>query len=306
MSNNILIGAEGVDGANFLACCLTMSDEVYFNNCSLNEKVEYFFNGMTHIEKRNTLPIWSDVSMLFQNCYHLRSKMTLTANQSKTTYESVRSTLNNKTLINKVSMPSFWPLDILKSKNPEDPIVKLFESKYFIGLINPDLFISLRTLLDNSDDSEFNLNLLNVEEFNSLSEEIKESIKNNYQSGVERLFEFNSDIPTFDKWNMANMECHIDYMNMRMNTEKMNNDQMKDLYKKYNDLLKDKITHQWDCNWFLSEEETFENIKFLYSEMNLGECNQKLIREMYKVWIRRIDYIKKSHVKAFINTDDES
>jgi hypothetical protein len=81
---------------------------------------------------------------------------------------------------------------------------------------------------------------------------------------------------------------------------------MKDLYKKYNDLLKDKITHQWDCNWFLSEEETFENIKFLYSEMNLGECNQKLIREMYKVWIRRIDYIKKSHVKAFINTDDES
>lgn len=303
-NNNILIGAEGVDGANFLACCLTMSDKVYFNNCSLTEKVKYFFNGMTHIEKMNNLPIWSDVSMLFQNCYNLRSITTLTANQSKTTYESVKSTLNNKTLINKVCMPSFWPLDILKSKNPEDPILKLFESKYFIGLINPDLFISLRTVLNNSDDSEFDLDLLNIEEFNLLPKEIIESIKNNYQSGIERLFEFNSDIPTFHKWNMVNMKCHVDYM--RMNAEVKNNDELKDLYKKYNDLLKDKITHQWDCNWFLTEDDTFENINFLYSEMGLGECNEKLIREMYKVWIRRIDYIKKSHIRAFINTDDES
>ena len=40
MNNNILIGAEGIDGANFLACCLTMSDEVQFNDCNLNEKID--------------------------------------------------------------------------------------------------------------------------------------------------------------------------------------------------------------------------------------------------------------------------
>jgi hypothetical protein len=57
------------------------------------------------------------------------------------------------------------------------------------------------------------------------------------------------------------------------------------------------ITHEWDCNWFLTEDETIKNVKSLYSEMNLGKFNEKLIREMYKIWIRKIDYIKKSHVK---------
>lgn len=67
------------------------------------------------------------------------------------------------------------------------------------------------------------------------------------------------------------------------------------LYEKGNELLKTKITHEWNCNWFLDEDETFENIDRLYSEMNLGKCNEKLIRKMYKVWIRRINYFKETH-----------
>jgi hypothetical protein len=74
------------------------------------------------------------------------------------------------------------------------------------------------------------------------------------------------------------------------------------LHKEDNNLLKTMITHQWDCNWFLTEEETIENVKRFYSEMNLGKCNEKLISEMYKVWIRKMDYLKKWH----INDPDKS
>lgn len=300
-NNNILIGAEGLDGANFLVSCLSMSDEVYYNNCTLEEKIEFFFKGMSNIQKKNGLPIWSDVSMLFHSCARIKNDLRFSTHQSKKLYESVKSTVNDKTLISKVAMPQPWPLKILMSKNPEDRLVKLFESKYFIGLVNPDLFISLRTLLDDKefvDDSIPDLDLFTVQEFNLLSEEEKQKVKDNYRSGIERLFKFKPDIPTIHAWNMSNMECDIDYKRQHDNVD-VNMNVVEDLYKESNDFVKTMITYEWDCNWFLTEDETFENIKFLYSEMNLGKLNEKLIREMHKTWINRIDYIKKSHIKEF-------
>lgn len=300
-NNNILIGAEGLDGANFLVSCLSMSDEVYYNNCTLEEKIEFFFKGMSNIQKKNGLPIWSDVSMLFHSCARIKNDLRFSTYQSKKVYESVKSTVNDKTLISKVAMPQPWPLKILISKNPEDPLVKLFKSKYFIGLVNPDLFISLRTLLDDKefvDDSIPDLDLFTVQEFNLLSEEEKQKVKDNYRSGIERLFKFKPDIPTIHAWNMSNMECDIDYKRQHDNVD-VNMNVVEDLYKESNDFVKTMITYEWDCNWFLTEDETFENIKFLYSEMNLGKLNEKLIREMHKTWINRIDYIKKSHIKEF-------
>jgi len=300
-NNNILIGAEGMDGANFLASCLTMSDEIYFNNCSFEEKVKFFFKGMAHIPKRNELPIWSDVSMLFNNCHRRYTRLILQNYQSKVLYESVKSTVKDKILINKVQMPQPWPLKILMSKNSQDPLVKLFESKYFIGMINPDLFISLRTVSDKQNflgDSIYNLGLMTVEEFNLLTKEEQEKLKYKYQSNIERLFTFRDDIPTLHAWNMFNMRCDVDYgkhedkkIEYKEITEKLQSESK--------ELIKNRITHEWDCNWFLNEDETIENIKLLYSDINLGEFNEKLIRKMYKIWIYRIDHIKKIYINEF-------
>lgn len=285
MNNSILIGAEGLDGANFLCSSLTMSDEVYFNNYTLEEKVKFFFECMSKVHRTNGLPIWNDCSMLFSSCARAKDKL------SFSTYQSKVKTFNNKTVINKVRLPVFWPLSIHMEKNPEDSLSKLFQPTYFVGLINPDLFISLRTVLIDSkfiDDLIPDFNLLTVAEFNLLPKDVQDKIKQNYQSEVDRLFK--CEITSIHKWHMSNMQCHINDMNIiAKETENLH------LYKKGNELLRTKITYEWDCNWFLNENETFEKINQLYYEMNLGKCNEKLIREMYKVWIRRINYFKESH-----------
>ena len=300
MNNNILIGAEGIDGANFLASCLTMSDEVYFNNCALEEKVKFFFRGMSNIREINGLPIWSDVSMLFHSFSRGKNNLIFSTYQSKKIYHSVNSP---KTLISKVSMPQFLPLRTLMLKDPEDRLIQLFGSKYFIALVNPDLFISLRTVLDNKDVSIPNLDLFTIEKFNCLTKKEQEKIKSSYQSDIERLFQFKPSGPTIHSWNMHNMKCDIDY---RTQHDDVNMDVIEDIFNKSSDFMKPLITHQWDCNWFLNEDETIENIKLLYSEMNLGKFNENLIRKMYMVWIEKIDYIKKSHIREFdcaINND---
>ena len=287
--NNILIGAEGLDGANFLASCLTMSEKVYFNNVNLNEKIKFFFNGMSHIPKKNGVPIWSDVSMLVSNCARAKEKLKLSV------YHSRPKTLNDKHLISKICLPIFYPLLTHSIKNSEDPLTKLIDSKYFIGLINPNLFISLRSVLIDSklvDNTIPNFNLFTVEEFNSLPTDIKEKIKYNHQSKIEQLF--NYEIHSTHKWHMSNMECYVNEMDIILQENKNLH-----LYKESNELLKNKITHEWDCNWFLTEDETVEHIKILYSELDLGKCNEQLIRKMYKIWIHRINYVKKSCVKAF-------
>lgn len=297
-NNNILIGAEGLDGANFLASCLTMSDEVYFNNYTLIDKIEYFFKGMSEIEEKNGVPIWSDVSMLFSSCAREKNKVSFSIYQSKSLYESLEPNLNNKSLISKVRLPVFWPLKVLVLKNPQDPIVKLFESKYFIGLVNPDLFISLRSVLGYSElnnHQDYNLDLLTISEFNFLPKETQETIKHNCRSNFKRLFD--SDIFDHHKWNMSNLECDLDYI--KVIESHINNNKDGNLYKEDNQLLENKITHQWNCNWFLTEGDTIENIKILYSEFNLGKCNEKLICKMYKVWYDRMEYIKKWYMREF-------
>lgn len=307
-NNNILIGAEGIDGANFLAACLTMSDKVYFNDGTLQDKKEFYFNRMDNIPEINGLPIWKDVSMLFQSCARHKSQISLGTYQCKDLYEA--TTLGDRSLISKVHLPLFWPLINLIAKNPDDPLVKLFEPKYFIGLISPDLFISLRTVLGGSE-----LDLTTIADFNLLPKKVQEKFKSDYRTDIDRLFK--CEIPTYtgpicDKWDMLNMKCDVDrpehfypenrsYKVRSDNTEyyTSSRERIRDIYEKSNELLKSRITHQWDCNWFLTEKETVKNIKLLYSELDLGKCNQTLIRSMYRTWIHRIDSIKKIHIESF-------
>jgi hypothetical protein len=171
-------------------------------------------------------------------------------------------------------------------KNISHPVADMFRSKYFICLVNTKLFASLRSVkleednrIKGSWDDDFApipdikwfdgpltkmdkiTNSITVSEFQSLPKKVKDTLISHHDSNMEDLFN------------------------------------LTELYKTDNDLLKTLITHQWDCNWFLSEDETIEQLKFLYLEMNLGKLNEKVIREMYKVWIQKMDYIKKWYIK---------
>jgi hypothetical protein len=295
-NNDILIGHLGWDGCHFLGSCLSMSDEVYFNNFTLRGKVEYFFKGMANIEKVNGKPIWNDVFMFFGTSYqteghiHYRNVWINDVDNNFETFE-FNSDSQQKTRVSRLHVPVYYPLREMVEKNISHPVVNMFKSRYFICLVNTHLFASLRSIKIENDtrtpdnwDAEFAIipdvkwfggplteideitNSITVSEFKSLPKDVQEKVKLSRNSNLEDLFNLTK------------------------------------LHKEDNDLLKTMITHQWDCNWFLTEEETIENIKRFYLEMDLGKCNEKLISEMYKVWIRKMDYLKKWH----INDPDKS
>ena len=293
MNNNILIGHLGWDGCHFLCSCLTMSDEVYFNNFTLRGKIEYFFKGMSTISKVDGRPIWNDVFMFFGSSYqtdgaiHYRHAW---INDFHNHFEqfSVDSGLEHKTRISRLHVPIYYKLEEMLEKNISHPLVDMFKSKHFICLVNTRLFSSLRSIKVDHDlrvpnpnrwDKGFApipdvkwfdgpltevdeiTNSTTVSEFKLLPKEIQETIRSTNNRSLDDLFN------------------------------------LTELYKSDNDLLKSMITYEWDCNWFLDEQETIENIKILYSKMNLGKCNEKLISKMYKVWVDKMDYIKKWYIK---------
>lgn len=296
MNNNILIGHLGWDGCHFLGSCLTMSDKVYFNNFTLRGKVEYFFKNISSIEKVNGKPIWNDVFMFFSTSYqtdgyiHCRYAW---VNDIKNNFEQFEhdSTLRQTTRLSRLHVPIYYQLQDMLEKNISHPVVEMFKSKYFICLVNSHLFASLRGIKidhDNRVDDNWEdgfavipdikwfdgpltevdeiTNSITVSEFQKLSKEMQEKIKSHRNLSLDQLFDLTK------------------------------------LHKDDNNKLKELITHEWDCNWFLNEEDTVKNIKRLYYEMDLGKCNEKLIREMYKVWVRKMDYIKKWHMN---DSEDE-
>jgi len=290
-NNNILIGHLGWDGCHFLCACLTMSDKVYFNNFTLRGKTEYFFKGMSNVNEVNEKPVWNDVIMFHGSSYqtegyvHYRHAWINDLSNNFEQFES-DSKSENDFLVSRLHIPIYYSLTNLFKKNISHPVAEMFRSKYFICLVNTHLFASLRGIKLSHDDGAvdswdegfaiipdirwFNgpltkidkiTNSITVSEFLSLPNEIQKNIKNHHRSDINDLF----------------------------NLTKLNKDD--------NNLLKNLVTHQWDCNWFLNEEETIENIKQLYSKIDLGECDEKLLREMYKVWIHKIDYLKKWHIQ---------
>jgi len=287
MNNNILIGHLGWDGCHFLCACLTMNDNVYFNNFTLRGKVEYFFKGMSDITKIDGKPVWNDVFMFYGSSYQTEGVVHYRHAWVNDAFEQFESDFNSekKSLISRLHVPIYYPLKDMIQKNISHPVVEMFKSKYFICLVNPQLFASLRGIkvdYDNRSSGNWDdgfaiipdvkwfdgaltevdeiTNSITVSEFQRLPKETQEKIKSHRDLSLDQLFDLTK------------------------------------LYKDDNNKLKELITHQWDCNWFLTEDETVEHIKILYSEMNLGVCNEKIIRKMYKIWVDKMDYLKKWHM----------
>jgi len=50
--------------------------------------------------------------------------------------------------------------------------------------------------------------------------------------------------------------------------------------------------YSWDVNWYLSEQDTLNNIEILYNKFGLTGFDRNLISEFYNIWIDRMDLLK--------------
>ena len=56
----------------------------------------------------------------------------------------------------------------------------------------------------------------------------------------------------------------------------------------YYDIFLNKTSFIWDVNWYLSEDDTANNIKRLYDILGFDDYDDDLIREMYQGWIESL------------------
>lgn len=262
LENSIIVAHHHSDGANFLINCLSMSDHVYFNNLTKKNKVLYFFSRIT-----NQPEIWNDICMW-------------SGEINATNIE-----LNQFNTLKNFLIKFHYPLGIDKNDIRQLKNLKLIDlylssrKKYLIVFENSTLFSCLRHFFDengvshtcyqpiNSDKillpkDDF-LNNLTIQEYFLLSEEQKNQLKNKYELNFETMIEFLNDDLESNEHNFQ--------------------------YTKY---LSQDYTFIWNVNWFLSEDDTVNNMQKLYQIFEFDDWNEELIRIMYKKWIKKLDEIK--------------
>lgn len=70
---------------------------------------------------------------------------------------------------------------------------------------------------------------------------------------------------------------------------------LKSIYKN-SDFVYPKSYFVWDTNWYLDFNDTLKNIQTLYEKLELKDFNEKFIQLYYKMWIQKIDEIKREKV----------
>lgn len=109
-------------------------------------------------------------------------------------------------------------------------------------------------------------------------------------------------------WSLAGEEdiiFEIDNLKEKFRTfsefSKLNNDERTKIIEKYSDktqlysqslISNKKSTYVWDTNWFLSYEDTIDNLQKLYDIFDLGDIDKKSIKEYYTCWMNKIDNLK--------------
>ena len=56
----------------------------------------------------------------------------------------------------------------------------------------------------------------------------------------------------------------------------------------YYDLFLNKTSFLWDVNWYLTEDDTANNVKKLYDILGFDDYDDDLIRDMYRGWIKSL------------------
>lgn len=262
--DKIVVIHLGSDGGNFLINCLTMSNDIWFNGLSKRDKIGIYFKRTFSNNKS-----WQDVIMW---TWDFENKQ---LNPLYFDYE-----LNNIPKDKKVIIKSHYYF-LHKISDFERKFLKT-DNCFIITFQNPIIFSCLRNFFSNnisncctcktySEGSPFpvdeKLNFLTVMEYSKLGKNEKKEFEKKYNTDVYTLA--NNFIEVNDRPNSF--------------------DEIIQFYKNLQ-------SYDWNVNWFLNENDTVSNIKKLYDVLELSDFDEKLIRKMYKIWISKLDEIKKYQI----------
>jgi hypothetical protein len=275
MKNIIVVAYQGGDGGNFLINCLTMSNKVTCPRLSKNDKIQYFFDNLTEIGNK-----WVDVNMF---SYSLMADE-IDAHQMFLSKES-------ENIIMKIHYPLFTINENInneiKIKNLNTIKKVLEKRKLLIVFENPMVFSRLRHFSDSDSKCPMSesfvpletetypkdelLNVTTISEYKSFPKEKKQEIENKYNMSISKLIEI---VPPYKP------EYDLFFMGDVIPEQKSS-------------------IYIWNVNWYLDEEMTLYNIKKLYETLEFDDYDEKLIRDMYRSWIKKLDEIKKYHVEIY-------
>jgi hypothetical protein len=289
--NSIIVSHFSGDGGNFLIAALTMSDKVKVGNGKIQgkkQKINYYFEKLDPDRKR-----WSDLTMwsgfLYNNDKHSGLRLSGLTDSSYYIY--------------KHHYPTFIPedLNLPKEKEPsveqrEKGIIELLNkistktNCFSICFKNPTIFTALRHYFFNSVSRTCNykfekcnsgntyhpyidfpmdeeLNQLTIEEYQSISKERQNYFIEKYSTSYEQI-----------------LSC-------------VKNKKYHKFCDSFIDFYENRISFIWDVNWFLSEDDTANNIERLYDILEFDDYDDDLIRRMYRSWISRLSKIVELHRK---------
>lgn len=276
--NKIVVIHLGSDGGNFLINCLSMSDDIWFNNLSKRDKIAHYFEKTLSNNKS-----WLDVTMWTVDL-PTRKKLD---SISIFFYNGLNKFSKNMKIIIKSHYYFFEEITDVFS---EFQLLKKNNS-FVITFQNPIIFSCLRNFFINdisnccgydicsqSLGSPFpvdeKLNFLTVSEYSRLTNKEKKEFEKKYNTDVYTLA--NNFIEVNDRTNSF--------------------DEIIQFYKNLQ-------SYDWNVNWFLNENDTVLNVKKLYDVLELNDFNEKLIRKMYKAWIYKLDEIKKYQIDKHKSED---
>jgi hypothetical protein len=265
MIRKIIIGHQAGDGANFLISCLSMSDDIYYFGLNKNEKL-------------NDPCMWS-------MC--LTSK-TITFNENYTNHFLDEKITSN--FIFKIEYP--FNINIDGNVDRQEKIIKFTDQFISSGsrLIlfeNPTIFFCLRNFFDNNGISNIFpydifcypkgfypkdeiLNNLSIKQYFNLPIDTKKYFEEKYNMTISDVV-YRDNLVSYGFANIEDIQKQCEY------------------FKKY-------CSYTWNVNWYLSEKDTIDNIKRMYNFLNISGYDEKIIRLMYRTWIKKLDLLKKKHL----------
>lgn len=302
--NSIIVTHFSGDGGNFLIAALTMSDKVKIGNGQIqgkNEKIDFYFEEIhadRHKKRWTDFDMWSGFLYVFNSDEY----STLSIDSIKQTRRFRISGLSDSSYyIFKHHYPTYNPefLDIPENKvqladYAEKSTISLLNNIstktncFSISFKNPTIFIALRhyfvdgcsltcnyrfeecgfgnlysEYIDYPIDEE--LNGLTIEEFQSIPKERQNYFIEKYPTSYEEILSCVKD-KKYHKF------CDS-----------------------FTDFFENRQSFIWDANWYLSEDDTANNIKKLYDILEFDDYDDELIRKMYRSWVRKLSKIVELH-----------
>lgn len=258
----IIVGHYPGDGANFLISCLSMSDDICYKGFTKKEKVLHFFSQICNKDTK-----WVDPN-IWTGCFAAK----------------INGVENFKFYLNEEINKKF----IFKLEYNFNERIKIdnfiTQESFLILFENPVIFFSLRNFFDEFGDSNLFYYDVSCYPFGFYP---KDDVLNGLS--VRQYFNLDKDRKSFfeQKYNMTICEvirrsnlCYYQHIDVESQAQ---------FFKKHCDYI-------WNVNWYLSEEDTLNNIEKIYNILGLSGYDEKVIKIMYEKWIGKINSTKEKIV----------